>query len=233
MNGILSARDKALLHVQAGYDRWAAVYDHDDNPLPALEQPVMQEALWPVEGLHFLDVGCGTGRHTAWLTAAGARVTAIDFSTGMLSKARCKPGLEHVQFIQHDLNQCFPIDGNTFDGIISGLALEHINDHHQLFREMYRVLRPGGKVAVSTLHPAMFLRGSQARFTDPETGNIVQPGSIQHTIGELVMTALRTGFTLNALVEKAPDELFANQYPRAEKYLGWPMLLVMSMHAEK
>ena len=84
------ADDDPLSGVRAGYDRWASVYDHDHNPLPALEEPHVREALGDVRHLDVLDLGCGTGRHTAWLAAAGARVTGVDFSHEMLGRARRK-----------------------------------------------------------------------------------------------------------------------------------------------
>jgi 2-polyprenyl-3-methyl-5-hydroxy-6-metoxy-1,4-benzoquinol methylase len=214
-------------NVRPGYDRWAAVYDHDANPLPALEEPVMQQALGNVQGLTVLDAGCGTGRHSQWLASSGAQVTAIDFSEGMLAAARIKPGLERVNFIEHDLHQRWPFDNNSFDAIISGLVLEHIHSVVPFFAELHRLVKAGGMVALSTLHPSMFLRGSQARFTDPETGTIVQPGSINHSYAELVLAAQNTGFRFRQIIELAPDTAFAHTYPRAEKYLGWPMLLVM------
>jgi malonyl-CoA O-methyltransferase len=81
-----------LSSVRSGYDRWAAMYDHDGNPLQGLEGPVVREAVGDVRGLDVLDLGCGTGRHALWLAAGGATVTAVDFSAGMLAAARRKPG---------------------------------------------------------------------------------------------------------------------------------------------
>ena len=52
-----------LASVRHGYDRWAAVYDHDGNPLLGLEEPIVRAAVGDVRGLDVLDLGCGTGRH--------------------------------------------------------------------------------------------------------------------------------------------------------------------------
>jgi len=215
--------------VRDGYDRWATVYDHDANPLPALEEPHVRAAAGDVSGLTVLDLGCGTGRHTAWLASAGARVTALDFSPGMLAEARRAATGADVRFLQHDLHQPLPLPSGTFDLVVSGLVLEHLRDLAGFFAEAHRVLRASGRAVVSAMHPAMFLRGSQARFTDPATGEVVQPGSLPHQLGDFVMAAVGAGFTLETIGEHAPDAPFAARYPRAEKYVGWPMLVVLQL----
>ena len=218
-----------LSSVRTGYNRWAAVYDHDANPLPALEEPYMKSAAGNVRGLAALDLGCGTGRHALWLAAGGATVTAVDFSEGMLAEARRKPEAEKVRFLIHDLNEPLPFSNGQFDLVISGLVLEHVRSLAHFFGEAWRVTRPGGCALMSTIHPAMFLRGSQARFTDPESGEVVQPGSMAYRLGDFVMAAVQAGFLMNGIGEYAPDAAFASRYPRAEKYIGWPMLLVLQM----
>jgi ubiquinone/menaquinone biosynthesis C-methylase UbiE len=217
--------------IRSGYDRWAEVYDHDMNPLVALEEPSVREALGDVSGLGLLDLGCGTGRHALWLSAAGARVTAVDFSEGMLSEARRKPGAEAVRFLAHDLQQPLPFETASFDRVVSGLVLEHLRDLRFVFGEARRVLASGGRAVVSAMHPAMFLKGAQARFTDPASGEKVQPGSVNHSLGDFVMAALGGGFSIDAIGEYAPDEAFAARFPRAEKYVDWPMLVVLSLRA--
>jgi malonyl-CoA O-methyltransferase len=218
----------ALSSVRGGYDRWAAVYDHDGNPLQALEEPVVRAALGDVRGLAVLDLGCGTGRHSLWLAAAGAAVTAVDFSEGMLAEARRKPGAGAVRFVAHDLHRPLPFAAE-FDRVVSGLVLEHLRELGGFFAEARRVLRPGGRAVVSAMHPAMFLRGTQARFTDPATGERVMPGSLPHSIGAFVMAAVRAGFRLTDVEELAPDAELAARYPRAARYVGWPMLVVLSL----
>lgn len=215
--------------IRTGYDRWAGIYDHDQNPLVALEDPIVRAALGEVAGLSVLDVGCGTGRHALWLAAGGARVTAVDFSEGMLAEARQKPGAEAVRFVVHDLHRTLPFAEGSFDRAVSGLVLEHLHDLRAFFAELHRVLRPGGRAVISAMHPAMFLRGVTARFTDPGSGQRVQPGSVAYGLGEIVMAALGAGFAPQAIGEHAADPAFAARYPRAERYLGWPMLLVLEL----
>lgn len=217
--------------VREAYDRWAAVYDHDRNPLTSLEEPVVRAALANVRGRSVLDLGCGTGRHALWLAAQGATVTAVDFSAGMLAEARRKPGVEGVRFVVHDLHEPLPFEDGAFEVVVSGLVLEHLRDPDAFFGEVRRVLRGGGRAVVSAMHPAMFLRGSQAAFTDPASGEKVRPGSFAHGTGELVTAAVRAGLAVESLSEHAPDAAFAAAYPRAEKYVGWPMLLVLQLRA--
>jgi ubiquinone/menaquinone biosynthesis C-methylase UbiE len=217
--------------VRSGYDRWSEVYDHDLNPLVALEEPVVHETIGDVKGLAVLDLGCGTGRHSLWLARAGATVTAVDFSEGMLNEARRKHGASAVRFVTHDLHLPLPFEAAAFDRIVSGLVLEHLHDLEFVFREARRVLKLGGRAVVSAMHPSMFLRGAFARFTDPRTGESVSPGSLAHSLGDFVMTAVRAGFALEAVTERAPDAAFAARYPRAERYVDWPMLVVLSLRA--
>lgn len=218
-----------LEKVRTGYDNWAAVYDHDANPLIALEEPRVRAAVGDVSDLRVLDMGCGTGRHALWLAAQGAQVTALDFSEGMLAEAKQKPLAKHVTFLQHDLNEPLPFEPNSFDLVVSGLVLEHISDLDLFFGEARRVLNREGRAVISAMHPAMFLRGSQARYTDPDSGEVVHVGSISHSVSDFVMAAVRAGFQIECVTEHSPDEEFASRYPRAEKYVDWPMLVVMAL----
>jgi malonyl-CoA O-methyltransferase len=225
------AEGSSLDSVRSAYDRWSRIYDHDANPLPALEERPMRVCLGDVRGKCILDLGCGTGRHTAWLLEEGAIVTAVDFSTGMLAQARSRCQSGAVSFVLHDLHQPLPFCNEVFDIVLSALVLEHIRELDPFFRGIHRVLARGGRAVISTLHPSMFLRGSQARFTDPDTGAIIRPGSFNHSFGEIVMSPIRAGLMLEGVSEHTPDLQFADNYPRAVKYVGWPMLLLLQLRA--
>ncbi|MBN1512072.1 MAG: methyltransferase domain-containing protein [Phycisphaerae bacterium] len=219
-----------LLPTREGYDRWAAIYDDEDNPLIRLEEPQVTTLLGDVRGLDVLDLGCGTGRWTAQLVTAGAHVTALDFSAGMLARAREKlPADAAVRFVEHDIARPLPLANAAFDRVLCALVLDHVQTPDRLFREMARVCRPEGRIVISVMHPAMMLRGITARFTDPETGRETRPQSAANQISNYVMAAIGAGLHIDHLAEHAVDDALAAASPRAVKYLGWPMLLSMRL----
>jgi malonyl-CoA O-methyltransferase len=213
----------------AGYDRWAEIYDAEDNPLVALEGPYVRQMLGEVRGLRVADLGCGTGRHALWLASEGADVTAVDFSVGMLGRARTKAGWERVRLVEHDLNQTLPLAIGAFDRVLAALVLEHVPDLQGFFAECGRICAPDGYIVASTLHPAMLLRGIQAHFRDPRTGRDVCPAGVAHELSDYVMAALRAGLRIEELREHRVDAALAARSARAAKYRDWPMLLTLRL----
>jgi 2-polyprenyl-3-methyl-5-hydroxy-6-metoxy-1,4-benzoquinol methylase len=218
-----------IVPTRAGYDRWAEFYDGEDNPLVLLEGRHMGPLVGDVTGLAVADIGCGTGRHALRLAAAGARVTALDFSEAMLQRARTKPGAEAITFVCHDLAEPFPLASGAFDRVFCCLVLDHIAELGSLFRELHRLCRPTGQVIISVMHPAMSLKGVQARFIEPASGRRISPASHAHQMSDYLMAAVRAGLLLEYVGEYAADATLVAQSPRAGKYLGWPMLLLMKL----
>ena len=218
-----------VVPTQAGYDRWAEVYDGEDNPLVLLEELHIGPLTSDVAGLAVADIGCGTGRHALRWAAAGARVTAVDFSDAMLQRARAKPGAEAIAFICHDLSQPFPLETASFDRVCCCLVLDHIAKLNTFFCELRRLCRPSGWVVLSVMHPAMSLRGVQARFIEPRSGRRISPAGYAHRMSDYLMAAIQTGLALDHVSEYAADAALVARSPRAEKYLGWPMLLLMKL----
>jgi malonyl-CoA O-methyltransferase len=213
-----------VLSVREGYDRWSELYDGDGNPLCMLEEPHVDRLLGDVRGASVADIGCGTGRHALRLAGNGARVTAVDFSAGMLGKARAKPGADAVTWIEHDLATELPLPSRSFDRVVCALVVDHIRDLHGFFAELRRIAN--GPIVVSVMHPSMMLKGTQARFHDPATGQEVRPESVAHQVSDYVMAATRARLTIDEMSEYFVDAELAARAPRAEKYLGWPMLLL-------
>jgi ubiquinone/menaquinone biosynthesis C-methylase UbiE len=218
-----------VLPTDEGYDRWSEIYDSEGNPLIFLEEPQVQALLQDVRGLAIADVGCGTGRHAVRLAQAGARVTALDFSSGMLDKARAKPGAGSVTFVQHDLGKKLPLADEAFDRVLCCLVLDHIADLEALFGELRRICKRDGYIVISVMHPAMMLRGVEARFRDPSTGQEIRPRSVANSISDYVMAAVASALSIEDMSEHAVSAELVKTVPRAERYLGWPMLLMMKL----
>jgi ubiquinone/menaquinone biosynthesis C-methylase UbiE len=227
------AKQVITLHARDGYNRWAPLYDSNRNPLTALDDIAFRECfVFPVRNKRVIDLGCGTGRVTRKLVDLGARVTAVDFSPGMMARARQKQGMERVKFIAHDLTKRLPFPAGSFALAASCLTVEHIKDKQKFFSEVSRILGPRGIVYISEMHPAMSLLGNQANFTDPASGREVRPRSHVRGIAELVNAALAAQFSLLSLREYPGRKGLLRRYPKIGRYLGWPMLLVMVLRKD-
>jgi ubiquinone/menaquinone biosynthesis C-methylase UbiE len=221
--------DMEILPTQAGYDRWAEFYDGEDNPLVLLEERHLGPLAGDVAGLMVADIGCGTGRHSLRLAAAGARVSAVDFSEAMLQRARSKAGAAVITFVRHDLARPIPLASGTFDRVFCCLVLDHIAELDEFFCELRRLCRPTGRIIISVMHPAMSLRGVQARFIDPASGRRISLQSHPHQMSDYLMAAVHAGLALEFSGEYAADVALAAQSPRAQRYVGWPMLLLLKL----
>lgn len=224
--------DRIELDTRDGYDRWAEIYDDELNPLVVLEEPVVRGWVADPAGLRVADVGCGTGRHSQWLADAGALVDAYDFSSGMMAKARTKLASSGVRLHEHALPDPIPAEDNTFDVTMLALVADHLADLQGAFRELSRVTRKDGQVIFTVLHPAMNLLGLTARFADPKTGQEVRVEAYEHNYADYVMAVLQSGLVIEEIVERKADETLVAKAPRAEKYLGWPLLLAMRLRRE-
>lgn len=111
---------------------------------PAPLSAVLTELLDVFPGARILDAGGGTGRLAQVLARDGARLTVADFSHGMLRVAARKGGLAPTRAAVERLP--FP-DGN-FDRVLMVDALHHVYDQGQSAHEMFRVLRPGGRLVI-------------------------------------------------------------------------------------
>jgi demethylmenaquinone methyltransferase / 2-methoxy-6-polyprenyl-1,4-benzoquinol methylase len=97
-------------------------------------------------GDRVLDAACGTGDLAlADLRAGAGRVTGLDFSERMLERARKKaPALE---WVQGDM-LALPFDAEAFDAATVGFGARNVADLPLALRELRRVLRPGGRLAI-------------------------------------------------------------------------------------
>ncbi len=187
------------MSIQKAYNDWSSSYDTDENLTRDLDQKVTREAL---ANLHFnsiLEIGCGTGKNTAFLAQIGAHVHALDFSEGMIEKAREKIKAENVRFSIADLTRKWPSEDETYDLIVCNLVLEHIEDLSFIFSEAFRVLEEKGRFLVNELHPFRQYAGKKARFSS-ENGVTEVPAFVHH-ISDFINTASDNNLALVKLNE--------------------------------
>jgi SAM-dependent methyltransferase len=105
-------------------------------------------------GEHVLDLGCGAGTDTlvaAQMVSHTGRVTGIDMTPEMLSRARAAAaamGATNVVFVEGDVEQ-LPFPAESFDVAISNGVIDLIPDKDAVFAEIFRVLRPGGRLQIA------------------------------------------------------------------------------------
>jgi malonyl-CoA O-methyltransferase len=152
------------MDIQNAYNEWSQTYDHDENRTRDLDRDVVRRRLG---GLHFdsiLEIGCGTGKNTSFLAQIGQIVRAVDFSQGMIARAREKVRAENVRFCLMDITRPWELENESFDLITCTLVLEHIPDLPYVFSEAARTLRSGGHFFINELHPFRQYEGTKARF---------------------------------------------------------------------
>lgn len=179
--------------VADAYDRWAAHYDADANRTREAAAAALAAAALPLAGARLVEAGCGTGRHTATFAALAAEVVALDFSEGMLARARARVEAAHVQFRRHDLRSPWPVADGWADVVVSMLVLEHVDELAPVFREAARVLRAGGTWFLCEFHPTRQASGRQAEIVDPATGVRSPVLAFVHTEDEYRRAAVDSG----------------------------------------
>ncbi|MBM3674046.1 MAG: class I SAM-dependent methyltransferase [Actinobacteria bacterium] len=109
-------------------------------------------------GDRILDMGCGGGRHAFAAMKRGARVVALDYSEGELKDVRATIGAMHeAGEVPRELSWgtvngdalSLPFPDASFDRVVCSEVLEHLWDFRQAISELVRVLKPGGRMAVT------------------------------------------------------------------------------------
>jgi predicted TPR repeat methyltransferase len=192
------------MNTEQAYNQWSSQYDTNVNKTRDLEGLALQQVL---DGLSFhkvLELGCGTGKNTAYLVEKAHQIVAVDLSEEMLNKARTKVNSPKVQFIRADLNQGWTFTDTANDLVTFSLVLEHISDLEPIFRKVADSLVPGGLVYIGELHPFKQYSGSKARF-DTGSGLQVVP-CFTHHITDFTNAAQKHGLEILSLGEHFDDD---------------------------
>lgn len=129
-------------------------------------------------GDRLLDVACGIGRHSIPFAAAGLAVVGLDISPAYLPKAAEAGRAYGAEFVLGDMRH-LPIKADTFDAAVSlftsfGYTADD-SDDQRTFCEVGRVLRPGGRFLIDTMHRDALVRRFQERdWTEIRQGVLLE-----------------------------------------------------------
>ena len=175
------------------------------------------QLIGPVDGKHVVEIGCGGAQAAIAFAKRGAVVTGVDIAAAEIRFAHDLAQREHVHItlLQRDMADLEPIATSSQDIAFSACAFGYVDDLRSCFREVHRVLKPGGLFVWSAGHPfnypldlgslvvvrSYFDRGIHVEGETPEPGDAF--GSVHRTISDYFELLTGTGFVVERLLE--PD----------------------------
>ncbi len=195
--------------VRGMFDRIAPVYDVMNRVMTVgldgrWRRLAVEEVVWP--GDRVLDACCGTGDLAVEAERRGGRVVGLDFSEQMLVRARRKSGA--IEWVQGDA-LALPFSDGEFDAATVGFGVRNLADLEAGLRELARVLKPGGKLAVLEItRPRGVLRPFFRLWFDvlvPFAGKVL-PGGQAYTYLPASVRRFPGPDDLSALFERAGFE---------------------------
>jgi SAM-dependent methyltransferase len=174
--------------------------------------------LGDVSGQRVLEVGCGAAAAARWLVGRGAHPVALDLSAGMLRHARAaaeRTGVR-VPLVQADA-LALPFADEVFDTAFTAFgAIPFVADSAVVMREVYRVLRPGGRWVFSLTHPIRWIFPDEPDesgltvvhsyfdrrpYVEQDADGVPSYVEQHRTLGDRIRELVGAGFRLRDLIE--------------------------------
>ncbi|MGP4665779.1 class I SAM-dependent methyltransferase [Agrobacterium pusense] len=230
------------------FERYSAMPRSVEGLRQAGEWHELRAMLPPLKDKSFLDLGCGFGWHCRFAAEQGARhVVGVDLSENMLRRAaeiNGGPGIEYRRAAIEDID--FP--RQSFDVVLSSLALHYVRDLDVAFARIFAVLKAGGDFIFSIEHPVFTALEKQDWFYG-EDGEILhwpldnyQNEGVRHsnwmaddvvkyhrTVSAIVNGLLSAGFTLTRLAEPRPDPAMVAERPELKHEDRRPIFLIVGV----
>jgi len=209
--------------IHQGWEEVAAEYAQDRLGIFGRYGGRLLELLRPSPGSKLLDVGTGTGavalQARTWVGPEG-EVTGIDVATAMVALAKqaaAQQGIASITFCQMDAEQLdFP--DASFDAVTCAFSLFQFPDMSRALAEMWRVLKPGGRLGLSNWGPGYFSPvaslqrdlfrqfGLRPLLTNPIA---FQPDVLQTMLRKAAFTAVELSEETDEVWVENPEEIWA------------------------
>jgi ubiquinone/menaquinone biosynthesis C-methylase UbiE len=160
------------------YALLAVEYDRSPNALISLEERTMAPLLPDLRGGRAVDVGAGRGRWASCLAARGAFAIAVDFCHEMLQWSS-------TPAVQAE-GRLLPLRDSCADFVVCAFALGYALN---IFAELRRIVRPGGTVLASDIHPEALRRGWTRTFR--HNGGVIEVAHDSYALEDLRAPDLR------------------------------------------
>jgi SAM-dependent methyltransferase len=219
----------AVLAARDAYRLWADTYDVE-NPLTVLDEAAVRMLSPEMEGLDVLDAACGTGRRLVFRENGPRSAVGIDLVFEMLARGRRVTGRPPTTGAA-DL-RALPFPPGRFDVVWCRLAAGHLPSVSALYRELARVLRPGGCAVVTDFHPEAIRRGHARVFRDV-SGASHAVEHVVHEAAEHEAAASAAGLSCDSVAslcvgsEVRPFYENAGKLDRYARDAGMPLLLAL------
>jgi malonyl-CoA O-methyltransferase len=178
-----------------GYNKWAATYHSEANPIKNLSDDFIRNELPDLKGRSVLDAGCGTGRFCMIAVAQGAgSVKGVDLSPKMIEEA--KKNCPQAEFECEDL---LTISLEKYDVVICGLVLGHINMLEPVLPKLVMSLKAGGHLILTDFHP--YQTQMNAKRTFRHDGKTFEVKHSLHTLDQYFTILKRFNVTVTAVKE--------------------------------
>lgn len=143
--------DSWAAEVRAGHDVYREHYNN----------PAFLAFLGDLKDQRILDAGCGEGHNTRILAQRGAKMIGADISTRMIELAREaeRSKLLGIRYEVASYTAMPEFAADSFDAVVSFMALMDGPDFPSAMREIFRVMRPGAQLCFSVIHPCFMTRG--------------------------------------------------------------------------
>lgn len=229
------------------FEKYSQMPRSKEGLLAAGEWETLKELLPDFKGKRMLDLGCGYGWHCIYAMEQGAEsAVGIDISRKMLQAAREKTRFPQVEY------QCAAMEDvqfppESFDIILSSLALHYIESFEDIAKKAFTFLKPGGHFVFSAEHPVFTAYGTQDWYYD-ENGSILhfpvdnyyyEGKRTANFLGESVTKyhktlttylngLLQNGFELRRIVEPKPPAHMLDTVEGMKDEMRRPMMLIVS-----